>query len=114
MSINIHVRATREIIVVSTNVKEIQTQVCNMIWQTPSVVSRKIMESTDPKQAYFDWVLSRSKDVKLPVYDEKDIFQEWDAIGHEVVNYGKIHVDEVSAWIEIMTKKGYEIIFESY
>lgn len=49
MSTNIHVRATREVIVVKTGVSEIQSQICSMIWQTPTVVTKAIMACEDKK-----------------------------------------------------------------
>lgn len=114
MSININVRATREIIVVKTGVSEIQSQICSMIWQTPTVVTKAIMACEDKKQAYIEWVEAKSKDETQLVYEESDIFHERAPIGVEVVNYGKIHVDEFKSWCDIMESKGYEIEFDAY
>lgn len=114
MSTNIHVRATREIIVVKTGVSEIQSQTCSMIWQTPTVVTKAIMACEDKKQAYIEWVEAKSKDETQLVYEENDIFHERAPIGVEVVNYGKIHAEEFKAWCDIMESKGYVVEFEAY
>lgn len=114
MSTNIHVRATREIIVVKTGVSEIQTQTCSMIWQTPTVITKAIMACEDKKQAYIEWVLSKCVDETQLVYAEDDIFHDKPPVGFETVNYGKIHVEEFNSWCDIMESKGYVIEFESY
>lgn len=114
MSINIHVRATREIVVVKTGVNEIQSVACSMIWQTPTKISNEIMNSDDKKHAYIEWVKSISTDEEIPIYAEDDIFSERDPIGFEKVNSGLMHVEEFLSWCDIMENKGYNIEFEAY
>lgn len=114
MSLNFHLRAIRDIIVVKTGEKETQTQVCSMLWQTPTIVTKAIMLCEEPVKAYCEWVLARGSDVTIDVFGDDDISQEQPPVRQEIVNYSKIHVEEVMAWISIMEKKGYEIVCDSY
>ncbi len=114
MSLNFHVRAVRDIIVVKTGETETQTQVCSILWHTPNIVTKAIMMCEEPVKAYCEWVLARGSDVTIDVFGDDDVFQEKPPVKQEVVNYSKIHVEEVMAWISLMVSKGYEIVCESY
>lgn len=114
MSINFHIRAVRDIIVVKTGENETQTQVCSMLWQTPTIVTKAIMLCEEPIKAYCEWVLALGKDVTVDVFGDDDIFHEKPPVRSEIVNYSKIHAEEVMAWIAIMEKKGYKIICDAY
>lgn len=115
MSINIHFIATREVQVIKTG--KINTQEIKFNeWQTPSDVTRKIMASVDPFQAYKDWILTEcSIDVETDVFDEDDIiFQDRDPIGKEVFNAGKEHVAEFEQWLNMCSEEGFEVRAEAW
>ena len=57
MSMNLTLTAYRDVVVVKTGEKTKQTERIEL-WQTPTQVTHRILESKDPKQAYFDWVRS--------------------------------------------------------
>jgi len=80
-------------------------------WKLSDSAVNFIESSYDMGQAYIDIVRSHSKDVRVPVYDEFDVFQEWGIVGYEVVNYGEIHLKEFCAWIDHMYKNGYTVFF---
>ena len=114
MSTNIHFVATREVQVIKT-VKIITQEIKFNEWQTPSDVTRKIMASTDPIQAYKDWILTEcSIDFETNVFAEDDIFQERDPIGKEVFNAGKEHVAEFEQWIKMCAEEGFEVRAEAW
>ena len=114
MSTNIHFIATREVQVIKTG--KINTQEIKFNeWQTPSDVTRKIMASADPVQAYKDWILTEcSIDVETDVFAEDDIFQERDPIGKEVFNAGKEHVAEFEQWLNMCSEEGFEVRAEAW
>lgn len=115
MSTNIHFIATREVQVIKTG--KINTQEIKFNeWQTPSDVTRKIMASADPVQAYKDWILTEcSIDVETDVFDEDDIiFQDRDPIGKEVFNAGKEHVAEFEQWLNMCSEEGFEVRAEAW
>lgn len=109
MSTNIHFEAQRSITVDATGAKEIQKISFRDVWQTPTVVTRELMSSSDPFAAYRDWVLSISRDVLQPVYGDDDIFCEGPVIGQETVNAGRDHIAEFDKWIGVTRAAGYEI-----
>ena len=72
MSMNIHFNMVRNTIQIfrkpgknGEKGKTIRQKVKNIerlpVWQTPTEVTRKILDSSDPVQTYFDWVQTRSK-----------------------------------------------------
>lgn len=113
MSTNIHIKASRQIIVVKTGKTDMQTVYFNQ-WQTPSVDTYAIMESKDPIQAYKDWALREQEDQVENVYAEDDYFEEGEPIGTRTFNYGKEHVAEFEAWIREVEEAGYIVEFEAW
>ena len=114
MSINLHIVAQREIEVVKTGVRQTQYVDYRFTWQTPTEVTGRIMQATDRKQAYIDWVMSTSTDWVVSItYAEEDVFCD-NPIGTEVYNSGKEHIDDFTAWCNYMETNGYEIKFESW
>ena len=113
MSTNLRIFAEREIEVVKTGAR--QTQHVNYwhTWQTPTEVTKKIMQATNRKQAYIDWVLSISKDEIVNTYEYADVFCD-NPIGTKVYNAGKEHINDFIKWCNYMEKEGYEIKFESW
>lgn len=99
MSMNLHVYATANAIVVGTN-KEIKITRSFDLWQTPTKVTYACLESEDVATAYIDWVRSVSEDEKIPIYAPDDYICENDPIGYKVVNYGQDHIKCLLTWIE--------------
>lgn len=113
MSTNIHITATREVIVVKTGKRDYQTTYFEA-WQTPTATTYAIMASPDRVQAYKDWALSMSEDREEDVYAEDDIFEEGEPVGKVVVNYGKDHIAGLDDWIKNVEEAGYTIEFEAW
>lgn len=109
MSMNIDIWGTREVVVTKTGAKD--TQTCQFdCWQTPTTVTRAILATSDPIQAYKDWVLSRSCPIEEPVFAEDDFFQDRDPIGVEIVHPGVDHCAELDEWLVACKQAGYEIV----
>ena len=113
MSTNINIFAEREIEVVKTGSRQTQQVAYKFTWQTPTEVTKKIMQATNRKQAYIDWVLSISKDEIVNTYEYEDVFCD-NPVGTEVYNTGKIYINNFIAWCNYMEEDGYEIKFESW
>jgi hypothetical protein len=114
MSINIHFKGERKVQVISTGKIETQTTKIPNVWQTPTEVTKEIMKSNDPVQAYIDWVMSQSKDDVCLVYAKDDVFCERDPIGYETVNEAKDHTHGFKQTINALTKAGYTIITQAW
>ena len=113
MSINIHFIATREVKVIKTG--KINTQEISFNeWQTPSDVTRKIMASANPVQAYKDWILSVSNDRIVNIFAEDDIFEERGPIGKEVFNAGKEHIEKFDEWLQMCAEEDFDVRAEAW
>ena len=109
MSMNIHFKATREIMVIKTGAIDTQS-VYNSVWQTPTEVTYQIKGSEDPIQAYKDWVMTQEGCVYTDsVYAEDDIWCEREPIGTVTVDPRTQHLDEFEMWIRHMEEQGYTI-----
>jgi hypothetical protein len=108
---NIHILASRNVIVEKTGEKSVQEEYFDE-WQTPTKVSYEIEKSDNPIQAYKDWVMSISRDEEVTVYAEDDILNEGEPIGTKTVNYGEYHIEQLNEWIEVYKNAGYEISVE--
>ena len=113
MSTNIHIVATREVIVKKTG-KSAQQQLRFNAWQTPTAVTLEIMEKRDKIKAYKDWVLSISKDEIVNVYADNDYFQEQEPIGTKVINEGDNHVKLLEDWLDVCEENGYDVKVEAW
>jgi len=113
MSTNVHLQGTRQVTVNKTGKNSIQTISVGLL-QTPSNISRTIIQSDDPKQVYFDWVMSISKDEVENVFAEDDIFEERAPISTKVYNIGKVHIKDVEEWISQNEEEGYSITWEAW
>lgn len=114
MSTNIHFMAVREVMVVKTGVITTQ-EIKFYTWQTPTQVTREIMESADRIQAYKDWVLREwNRDEEVPVYAEDDIFGDGEPVGKEIFNAGKEHIARFEEWLKICDKEGYTVVAEAW
>ena len=116
MSTNIHIYAERDIFVLKTKRNDVQTIKFEQVWQTSTIDTRMIMESSDKIQAYKDWVMTRkcSVDREEPVYADDDYFQEREPIGVEIVNEGKDHIHDFEEWLEMCSEYGYDVYFEAW
>ena len=111
MSMNINIVASRKVQVLSTG--ELDTQTYRpRVWQTPTEVSYNIQTSTDPLQAYKDWVLSVSKDETVLIYAEEDLFCDGKPVGFRICNSGKDHIAELEDELEHLRSCGYVITTE--
>ena len=110
MSMNLHVEATRKVIVAKTG-KESAQRVSLCLWQTPTDVTYAILDAKDVKQAYIDWVKSVSKPQKYPVYADDDVLCDRDPIGYEDVDHGAVHIRELNDWFKMCEDEGYEVEF---
>jgi hypothetical protein len=113
MSINIHFTGTRDILVIKTGKQEVQDISFGLVLQTPSNITRKIMQSEDPFAAYRDWVLSEFTDETQEIYDDDDDWCE-KPIGYKTVNYGVEHVEEFNAWLQQANEAGYKVVAECW
>lgn len=113
MSMNLYVEASREVIVVKTGKKEIET--CEYeLWQTPTNVTRKALARDNPIEVYRKWVQGvHTAEYKEPIYDEK-LLNDYDVekvIGYKTISFGEQHLKELASWIERIQESGYEIKF---
>ena len=80
--------------------------------QTPTNVTYEIVDSTDPAQAYIDYVKACSKPVKEPIYADGDIFGERDPIGFRDYDWTVEHIEEFRQWRESVERDSYTVKFE--
>lgn len=114
MSTNIHFLATRDIVVAKTGQHEVQEIHFDRVWQTPTRVTRELMDG-DPIQGYKDWILLEcSHDEILNVYAEDDIFEEGEPVGTTIYNTGKEHVEAFEEWLAMCEKSGYTVTAEAW
>lgn len=110
MSMNLHVNAVLECVVVNTG-KPKSVIESYKLWQTPTKITTAILQEEDKLKAYCDWVLSVSKDEEIPVYADNNFFREGPPIGVETVNYGKEHIAEFAEWIQEKLDEGCTLEF---
>lgn len=110
MSTNLHVTGYRTVIVEKTGKKDIQTTSFDL-YQTPSNVTREILNTDDPAQGYRDWVIADRYEEEEPVYAEDDIWEEGEPIGVKTVCYHDEHVKEFDEFIKKCEEDGYELKF---
>jgi len=113
MSTNIHIIASRSVMVVESG-KVCKQHIEFETYQTPTVVTRKIMDASDKVGAYKDWVMSISENEDVNVYSSYDIFEEGSPIGVKVYNVGKEHLAELNKWIECAVKNHYTISVKAW
>jgi hypothetical protein len=119
MSMNIAFVGRRQITVHATGKTETQSKYID-VWQTPTSATYKIEESEDPIAAYCDWVISRSEDEEIKVFEDYDKEVRYELTGEcdpadytiETYNAGKEHVENFLAQVESMRNDGYEITAE--
>lgn len=109
MSTNIYFEGTRQIKVIKTGKVENQTIYFKYGIQTPTDVTKKIMGSAEPFQAYRDYVLEICEDYESPIYAEDDEFGLEDPIGVEIRNDGPEHVKRFNDWLKSVKEAGYDV-----
>jgi hypothetical protein len=114
MSTNIHFNGERKVQVLSTGKIETQTIRISSVWQTPTEVTKMIMKSSDPTQAYIDWVLSQSKDVQHPVYANDDVLCEREPVRYVTINEAEEYLKWFKEALDNMKVDGYEIVVEAW
>jgi hypothetical protein len=114
MSTNIHFHAERKVQVLETG--KIKTERFNIpyAWQTPTEVTKMIMKSSDPTQAYIDWVLSHSKDEQYPVYADDDVLCEREPVRYDTINMAEEYLKWFKPTLDSMKTDGYEIVVEAW
>ena len=102
MSMNIHMRAELKGEFRSNNgkiIKKTLTEHFNC-FQTPTVVTKKILASEDRIKAYSDWVFSNFDTINEPVYDPTDFFNEKSPIAYREHNDGENNIKELNKFLE--------------
>jgi len=112
MSMNIHLEAVMEGTLIPDNedVKPHRVRQSDYFecLQTPTKVTYVILESSDPKAAYTEWVLMNFGEDEIgDVYDFNVSMDE--PVGTKVVNFGKDHIEELERWINYHEKRGWNI-----
>lgn len=104
MSMNLYLRATLKVKPVFENpitLDKIYELIHSCrLWQTPTDVTNRILASSDIKQAYFDWVMSKNIKETRNIYAETkyDPFCE-NPIAIEIVDCGQEHIKEVENFL---------------
>lgn len=116
MSMNLHLRAKREIAVNisgKTSLQFIEPQTITFeLYQTPTRVTYAIMASDNPIQAYKDFVISKFwHEYEEPVYAEDDIWEEGKPIGTRTVCHADEHIREFDTFIAKCQNEGYTLEF---
>jgi hypothetical protein len=114
MSMNVFISATRKVTFKKKNGKRgggIQTEVFKAL-QTPTKVTYEIVNSSNPQQAYIDWVKTMSQPERMPVYADDDIFGEGTPIGFEEYDFAQEHIDSFLSWTASVEEDGYTVKFE--
>jgi hypothetical protein len=114
MSMNVFIKAERTVTFKKKNGRQGRdTQTTRFpALQTPTDVSYKIVASSNPVQAYIDWVKTTSRVEQLPVYAEDDIFGENDPIGFEEYDAAQEHIVKLAKWVQQIEEDGYTVKIE--
>jgi hypothetical protein len=109
---NIHIAAEREIFIPKTG-KTDKQRIYFDCWQTPTIVTREILQNENPIVAYIQWVSDNSNDETIDCYADNDLFNEGDIVAVEIINRGREHIKELQVWIIDSESCGYTIeVFE--
>ena len=110
MSMNILIKATRQIQVIKTGRIEEQS-IRFPAWQTPTQVTMEILKSVVPTDAYRAWVMSTSEDYTVAVFAEDDIWEDGEPIGTKTCNDGKIQAEVFDLWLKMCDEEGFEVSY---
>ena len=114
MSMNVYITAERKITFKKKNGKRgggIQTEKFDAV-QTPTKVTYEIVGSSNPIQAYKDYVKTLSNPEKIPVYAEDDIWGEGEPVGHQDYDWAEEHLQRFDQWLTTMDEDGYRVKIE--
>jgi hypothetical protein len=107
---NIHLKAELKGEFCSGN-KKFDKTLCEKFdcWQTPTVVTKEILKSSDKLKSYSDWVKSNSSISETPIFATDDPFELGEPIGFEEYDTAFHHLRELYDFIEYY--KDWEIIW---
>ena len=114
MSMNVHLKAVSKGMFIPQNEK-LESEVIERVdrfscFQTSTNATRKIINDINPLGAYKAWVLKNfDEDKKAPVYAENDVFGEYGAVGFEIFNDGREHLEELDEFLAL--HEGWDVIF---
>jgi hypothetical protein len=111
MSMNLHLSATINATIQVGKKKEKKRLTDSFdFYQTPTQVTRRILKSSNIKQAYIDWIKETPNETYEPIYEKySDMIDGINPIGHKKVDYNDGHIQELNGWLE--QHEGWEIEF---
>jgi len=112
MSMNIHLKAELKGNFSSEDgTKKFNKTLCEHFdcLQTPTVVTKEILKSSDRLKSYSDWVKSNLGISETPIFAESDPFEIGPPIGYEEYNPSVDHLKKLNDFLE--TYKDWEIIW---
>jgi hypothetical protein len=110
MSMNLHVRGSREVTVNATGATSFQYIKFNL-WSTPTNVTNAILSSDNHIQAYRDWVASNRYEYEEFVYAENDPWEFFEPIGTKTVCSADEHLQELDKFIKKCQQECYKLEF---
>lgn len=112
MSMNLYVERSRNATaIVKGKQKRFVDRSSFNLWQTPTEVTRRLLQEKDTLSAYCDWVRSNSKDREFKMYADDDFRQERECVRIEVYNTGDEHIESLLEWVNSSIEDGYQIKF---
>lgn len=113
MSMNIHINAVRQVQVLSTG-KIVEQSIAFNAWQTPTSVTYDILGSSNPADAYKNWIRQESvnMDIVEDIFDDEDILEEGEPIGTRTYNPGLDHIEIFDTWLKMCVEEGFTVKFE--
>lgn len=93
------------------NTKKFNKTLCENFdcWQTPTVVTKEILKSSDRLKAYSDWVISNSSISETFIFAEDDPLELGEPIGFEEYDAAYHHLKELNDFLEMY--KDWKIIW---
>ena len=113
MSTNFHIKAKRSIYIPSINWAEFQYKILH-VWQTPSEVTRKLIEANDPLEAYFDYMRSRAVVLYYEYSPSMGFEYDWDGFSMIMDCEVSKHILILKKEIKNLQKEGYEMVYEAW
>jgi hypothetical protein len=107
---NLHVLGSRDVTINKTGKHSVQITEFSL-YQTPTKVTREILQSSDKAQAYRNWVNSLREEIQETIYADDDFFKEGEIVGYKTVCYEDEHLKDFDAFIKKCEEEGYELEF---
>ena len=98
MSMNIHIVSKIDTLLASGEIRIIQEDFG--LWQTPTKITKQILESRNRFNEYERWVMNITESEILPIYAQYDPFGDSEPIGTKEVHVGEEHIKELRKWIK--------------